>query len=388
MDKYEDNAVTRDRLSLPGAFTLLAVAALTIMVGCVIVPGLPDAAAQLHVTLDAGWLVTLPALGVVLFAPLTARLMEAIGLKAALLVGLFFYGLFGVGGALLSGNAWVCVDRLLLGGATALVMSSGTGLLSAFYTGEARMAMIARQGMSIELSGVLFLALGGLLAGLNWRYPFALYLLAWLLLPLAALTIPGMPAKPATTAPTAARQQLPSAVVAAYLAATLSMTLFFTGVIVLPGRLASLAFTPAETGYFLSFVSLVAVAGAAALPRVARTLGERLTLAVAMFGYAVAHLVFALASTTPPLLGGGILLGVGFGLSIPLVNHLTVEYSSEAARSRNLAYLAMALFAGQFLSSFMQYIPGNTSTLFLAAAALAAILGLAFIITARPRVST
>ena len=46
------------------------------MVGCVIVPGLPAVAAQLGVGSGGSWLVTLPALGVVLFGPAAARLME------------------------------------------------------------------------------------------------------------------------------------------------------------------------------------------------------------------------------------------------------------------------------------------------------------------------
>ena len=84
-------------LSAPGSHTLLAVATLTIMVGCVIV-GLPAVAAQLGVGSGGSWLVTLPALGVVLFGPAAARLMERAGLRRALMLGLFLYGLLGAAG--------------------------------------------------------------------------------------------------------------------------------------------------------------------------------------------------------------------------------------------------------------------------------------------------
>ena len=85
-------------LSALGSHTLLAVATLTIMVGCVIVPGLPAVAAQLGVGSGGSWLVTLPALGVVLFGPAAARLMERAGLRRALMLGLFLYGLLGAAG--------------------------------------------------------------------------------------------------------------------------------------------------------------------------------------------------------------------------------------------------------------------------------------------------
>lgn len=68
---------------------------------------------------------------------------------------------------------------------------------------------------------------------------------------------------------------------------------------------------------------------------------------------------------------GGVLLGCGFGLSIPLVNHMTVDLSEEGGRGRNLARLAMAIFSGQFLSSFMVFIPDNLSWIFFGAAMLA-----------------
>ncbi|WP_325949072.1 MFS transporter [Pseudomonas putida] len=173
-----------------GAFSLLAIACLTIMVGCVIVPGLPSIARHLGTESTAGLLVTIPSLGVVLFGPLAGRFIDKLGLYKAVCIGLFLYGLLGAGGAFLSGHWLVFTDRLLLGGATALVMAGGTGLISAFYEGKARLQMIAAQGMAIELGGVVFLFLGGVLATVGWQWPFVLYLAAWLLLALLLISVP------------------------------------------------------------------------------------------------------------------------------------------------------------------------------------------------------
>ena len=283
-------------LSALGSHTLLAVATLTIMVGCVIVPGLPAVAAQLGVGSGGSWLVTLPALGVVLFGPAAARLMERAGLRRALMLGLFLYGLLGAAGPYLRGAWLIYADRLLLGGATALVMAAGTGLISTFYTGRARLAMIARQGMAIELGGVLFLFAGGLLAQQRWSLPFALYLCAWALLalvhfcvPVTAVAAPTFAASTAAPAsatptvstaprhggPTAAAAAMPAQVKTAFAAALLSMVAFFAGIIMLPARLAGLGVDEAGTGYFLSFISLVAVGGAALLPALGRRASGR-----------------------------------------------------------------------------------------------------------------
>lgn len=350
------------QLSRSGAFTLLAVACLTIMVGCVIVPGLPSIAAQLGVGSAASWLVTLPSLGVILFGPLAGRLIERLGLYRSLCLGLFAYGLLGVAAAILHGPVVVFVDRLLLGGATAVVMAAGTGLLSVFYEGQARLAMIARQGMAIELGGVIFLFIGGLLATLGWRWPFLLYLSAWVFLGMVLLFIP-RPAE-ALDEDTAPAAPVPKALKAVFGFAALSMIIFFTGVILLPLSLHGIGLDEAQVGYFLSFVSLVAVVAAALMPRLNAHLGAHGTLLLAFAFYTSAYALFGFASSLGWLILGATCMGLGFGFSIPLVNHLTLEQSTPRQRGKHLAYLSMAIFGGQFLSSFMEWMPGEPAAVF------------------------
>lgn len=50
--------------------------------------------------------------------------------------------------------------------------------------------MIASQRMSIELGGVIFLFIGGLIATLGWQWPFLLYLFAWVLLAMQLAFVP------------------------------------------------------------------------------------------------------------------------------------------------------------------------------------------------------
>lgn len=346
-------------LSKMGSFSLLAIACLTIMVGCVIVPGLPVIAEQLGMGQTAGLLVTIPALGVVVFGPLAGKLIDRIGLYKSLCLGLLLYGVLGAGGVMLHGTAWVLANRLLLGGATALVMAGGTGLISVFYHDKARLRMIANQGMAIELGGVIFLFLGGLLAMIGWRWPFLLYLVSWLMLALLLVFVPDRDDPQARHKATATKEPVPAALKRVFASATLSMLAFFTAIIILPSRLHELALNEAQTGYFLSFVSLVAVGAAALMPRFVTRLSEHATLVIAFTCYALAHALFALAPGLALILLGGIFMGTGFGLSVPLVNHMTIEQSHAHARGRNLAYLSMAIFSGQFLCSAVELMPSG-----------------------------
>lgn len=370
-----------EKLSNSGAFTLLAVATTTIMVGCVIVPGLPAIAAHLGVAGAAGWLVTVPSLGVILFAPLAARLIEWVGNRRALCAGLLAYGLLGAAGMLLQGPFAVFADRLLLGAATAVVMAAGTGLISDFYDGRERLAMIARQGMAIELGGVVFLFAGGLLAGAGWRLPFLLYLVGWLLLAMVWRWVPAPAAPPRREQ---GEQRLPAALVWICTAAVLAMILFFTAVIVLPVRLREVEFDAAQTGYFLAFVSLVAVLAAACMPKLVQRLGEPFVLALAFACFGLGHICFASATALPLLGVGAVALGAGFGLSVPLLNGMTVDRVAPAQRARALARLSMAIFGGQFLSSFMELAGGTPATVF-AIASCVAFAGAATIATLHKR---
>jgi MFS family permease len=366
-------------LSTAGAWALLSVSCLTIMVGCVIVPGLPSISAQLGVPGAASWLVTLPSLGVVVLSPLAAWLLNALGMRRTLLLGLFLYGALGAGGMLLRGAETVLVSRFLLGFPTAIVMSAGTGLISAFFSGEARLRMIARQGMAIELGGVVFLALSGILAARGWRQPFFLYLVAWALMVVVWRLVPEPAAsQPRTADRMAAMGPLPHGLKIAYVAAAGSMMVFFAAVVILPIRLHQLGWNAAQAGYLLSFVSLVAVGAAWLMPRVTARMRTEGTLGAAFALYALGHLCFAVVATAPLLALGAVAIGCGFGLSIPLCNHVTVEQSAAHQRNKHLAYLSIAVFGGQFLSSFLAYLPGDSSTVFLVTAVLSLAGGLSF----------
>ncbi|HCM5830603.1 MFS transporter [Klebsiella pneumoniae] len=351
------------KVSTAGGFTLLAIASLTIMVGCVIVPGLPLIASNLHVEKASGWLVTLPALGVVLFGPLTAKIIQRVGLHRTLCLGLFWYGALGVLGAFLSGYLLLLIDRLLLGGATALVMTAGTGLISEFYQGSQRLKMIALQGMSIELGGVIFLFLGGVLSGIHWASPFCLYSFAWFLLAMLILLIPKTNEQKIMKPKMKSKDNgiLP-AIKITWGCALGSMIVFFTAIIMLPLRLTNFEISPYQTGMFLSFISFVAVCAAWFMPKIVSLTSEKNTLIVAFLCYTIGHCIFYLTNSLEIMISGAIALGFGFGLSVPLVNHIIISLSSSSSRGANLAKLSMAIFSGQFMSSLIIYIPGNQNT--------------------------
>jgi hypothetical protein len=349
------------------AAILLVTACLTIMVGCVIVPALSQTVAGLGVK-GATWLVTLPSLGVILGSPAAGWLIARLGAWRVLAAGLLAYALLGAGGALLHGPWPVYADRLILGMATAAVMASGTTLIALFWPApQARLRMIAAQGMAIELGGVIFLAIGGWLATRDWHAPFLLYLLAAAVLgaQLLAMPRPAAPSpSPSSSSGATARRPL-----GLYVRAAGTMTIFFIAILNLPMRLAALGLDATGSGLFLAFVSLVAVGAASGLPRILARAGTRRTFMTAFACYGLAHGLFALDAPLDLCVVGGVLLGTGFGLSVPLVNHCVIEKAPAHALGPWLSMLSLTLFLGQFLASFAALLPGPATLPFILAAA-------------------
>lgn len=371
-------------LSKLGSYTLLCIASLTIMVGALVAPGLISISNALNINEYAVWLVTFPALGAVLFAPIAGKSIDKFGAYRSLIIGLLLYGALGFAVYWLQGPWFVLSNRILLGGITAVVMASSTVLISQWYVGNERLNMIAKQGMAIELGGVLFLFLGGKLASLYWAYPLSLYLVAWLFLLMLLLFVPRKsPALSADTQSNSTQSQQGVSLKQVFLFAALAMVVFFTAIVELPNSMAQQGFNEEIVGNVLAFISLVAVVAAHFMPKVARYMSTTYLLAIAFVAYALAHFVFANANGLPMLLVGSVFAGVGFGFSIPLLNHMTVEKSAANVRGKNLSYFTMAVFGGQFITSFVEFIPGGAAASFYTSMLLAALVAIVLVIKQR-----
>lgn len=211
---------------------------------------------------------------------------------------------------------------------------------------------------------------------LGWAAPYGLYLLAWAYLVFVLAFVP----RPARQVERQERSSGSSfaQVGDMLLAAGLAMAVFFTAIVRLPVELPRQGFTEAQSGYYLAFVSLVAVASAGFMPRFRGRFGVRTTFFVAFAAFAVAHLLYSVQSGLPLLLVAALFMGAGFGFSIPLANHEVVERSQPADRGRNLAHLSVAIFAGQFLSSFLEYAGSSAASVSIVAAALSVLAGLCY----------
>lgn len=344
------------KLNFIGLFGIMLASSLTIMVGSAITPALPEIGVYFRMGKYASWLVTAPALGVVIGAFPCGKVLEKLGAYKACVFGLLLYGILGMLGCVMTSGVGEFADRFLLGIATALVMTSSTALISLFYRGEKRLKMIAVQGMAIELGGVIFLSVGGHLANISWRFPYMIYAVAFAAFLLLIFFVPGIrestEKEEQQTEKEAAKGE--KNVLPVFLFAFLGMLIFFTAIVSLPTYLQNeKGYTAGFTGNYLACISLIAVMFAGFMPRLVKRFSAKTSLLIAYLCYAAGQLCFFMSDVQFLLYPAVILMGIGFGFSTPLVNNLTVERSTDKNKARNLSFYSMATFFGQFLSSLI-----------------------------------
>lgn len=346
------------------------------MVGTVIAPSLSGIVKNTNFSLSPSWLITLPSLGVVVFAPLIGRLINKLGNFKLLCLGLIPYGVLGVLGAFITNDYILILDRFLLGGATVAVQVAVTGFIADLFTGEKRMQMITWQVMSIEFGGVIFLAIGGVLGQMHWQYPFYIYLIALLCLAFVLKTLPKKVVKKETEqikATTNAASKLKVKII--FIGALLAMMLFFVGFVTLPLYLPeSFGFNESKNGFYMAFISLMTIVTASQMPKVVKKLNEGKTVVLGFFFFMLGYLVLATVSSLLLLVLAAIFIGIGFGFTIPLLSHMMIEVSNVQNQGKNLSLLSMGIFGGQFLSTFIEYISNNYQAVYAISAVLALVI--------------
>ena len=345
------------KLSTLGVAAILLMSSLTVMVGTAVTPAVAELGRVYGLGNYASWLITTPALGVVITTVLFGRVIDKKGPYWVAFLGLLCYGGFGVAGAYMPNVVTLLIDRVLLGAATAAIMNASVTFISAFFQGEKQLKILALQSMAMECGGVIYLSVSGMLADVSWRCPFYIYGLGFLAFLGLALFIPKVPAAAQDTedltGDTGAKAKgVPIPLV--LLISFLGMLMFFTAMVVLPLYLQNqLGYSPSFTGYYLASIDVVSVLAAGFSPQIVKRVQEKGCLTIAFCSYGIAFLLYFLLGESLFLWIAACFVGIGFRFSTPLYNNLIVNKSTPSNKGLNISFCTMAMFAGQFLSALL-----------------------------------
>ncbi|MGB3494854.1 MAG: MFS transporter [Elainellaceae cyanobacterium] len=347
---------------MPQLITLLLVSTMTVMAGATISPALPQIEAFFSEVPNAAFwvklMLTMPALFTALSAPFVGIIIDRFGRKPLLVAATLLYGTAGGSGLVLSSLPGLLVGRAFLGLAVAAIMTTATALIADYYLGPKREQVMGLQAAFVGYGGVLFLILGGILADLGWRFPFAIYLMAFGLCALVMLFItePQRP-KPDETTPLnselpVAPAKLPVRLVGAiYAMMFASMVAFYLVPVQLPFYLKELA-TVSNTQVGMAIASLTLASAIVSMNyrriKAHLTFGGIMVLVYLFMG--AGYGVIAIAQTYSIVLVGLLLAGIGLGLLMPNMNVWLSATVPAMTRGRVLGGLTTCIFLGQFSS--------------------------------------
>lgn len=353
----EQKMLNQKNLSKFGVAAILLMSSLTVMVGTAVTPAVAELGRVYNLGNYASWLITTPALGVVLTTILLGRIIDKKGPYWVAFIGLLCYGAFGVAGAYMPNVVTLLLDRVLLGAATAAIMNASVTFISAFFQGEKQLKILALQSMAMECGGVIYLSVSGMLADISWRCPFYIYGLGFLAFLGLAFFIPKTPAASADSRPQEETAQtgpngVPIPLV--LLISFLGMLMFFTAMVALPLYLQNeLGYSPSFTGYYLASIDVVSVLAAGFSPQIVKRVKEKGCLTIAFCSYGAAFLLYFLIGKSFALWIAAAFVGIGFGFSTPLYNNLIINKSAPSNKGLHISFCTMAMFAGQFLSALL-----------------------------------
>ncbi|MGF1473914.1 MAG: MFS transporter [Rubrobacteraceae bacterium] len=352
--------------------TLLAASSLTVMSGATVAPSLPGLQESFSQVENSEILVrlvlTVPALFIAIFAPLAGSLVDRVGRKQVLLYSVILYGIAGGSGLILDNLYAILAGRALLGVAVAGVMTSATALIADYYSGRERSHVLGLQAAFMGFGGVLFLALGGFLAGVDWRGPFAIYVAALVLVPLVALRL-WEPSRQSAggSEDGKTRGSVPDAgstvrlLALLYAMALVGMVIFYVVPTQLPFYFEGLLGIGATgAGLAIALMTLCQSLASLSYERIRARFGYN-TIGVLTFALiGVGYVLIGLADTLPLALLGLAVGGAGVGLLLPNLNNWISSGIPDNIRGRALGGLTAAIFLGQFLSPLFSQPVGGT----------------------------
>lgn len=352
------------QVSAVGQTTLLAASTLTVMAGATIAPSLPAMQAAFANVPDADFLVrlvlTLPALLIVICAPLAGIMIDRVGRKPLLLASTILYAVAG-GSAFLLDSIWlILIGRALLGVAVAGIMTSVTTLIADYFAGEKRARLLGLQGSFMSLGGVFFLVFGGLLADVGWRFPFLIYLVSLVLLPFAWFFLFEPARVPQTTGKSDASLFgfifADKNAILIFGAACFGMAVFYLIPLQIPFHLGELnRASGAQSGMAIACSNFFGALIALRYKQLQARFGFVKIYAAAFALIAAGFAVIGAANGFWIVLVGLAISGLGAGLLLPNASSWLTSIAPEQVRGRAVGALTMAFFFGQFISPFYSH---------------------------------
>lgn len=349
----------RMKISPTIKFVLLAASSLTALAGAIMSPTLPSIKEAFIdfplIDVLSRLVLTLPALFIGFVGPLAGWIVDKIGRKKLLITSLLLYGIGGTSGFYLDHIYLILAGRALLGISVAGILTTTTTLIGDYFEGKQRNNFLGLQASVMALGGAVYVALGGFLTDISWRYPFLIYSVAWVLIPITYVVLyepkyeedSYSQASPQDVQGNGMRYFI-------YFMAFMGMVIFYMIPVQIPFLMRELSgITNTMVGLAISACTVSA--GLASL-NYSRIKGKRSFMYIYAGAFLMNSIGYTIIAFSPGYWGmvvGLILAGIGSGLIFPNSSLCMISIAPLNMRGRWVGGLTTSFFFGQFISPIM-----------------------------------
>lgn len=353
----------KTNLLAPSALCLLLLSTLTVMSNATIAPALPGLAREFAGTASADLLVKMllpiPALFVVIFAPILGWTADKFGRRNQLLISTAVFALSGAAGALLSNLEAIIISRAILGICVAGLMTAITALITDYFADQQRSQFMGLQQSFSNIGGIVFIVTAGYLANISARLPFYIYAAALLLVPLVFFTIKDMvrtndasvSGNPKAEDKTKDSARWKWALAGCALVLFCHLIVFYVLPTQIPFFMVDIGITDAsKSGLAMGAGTLAAAITGISFGKLVAKIQNYGVALIGFVAMAIGMLVLSQAVSFGLVIVGCALMGVCMGLVMP--NFMVTGLALVPSNKRGLAsgVLTSSIFIGQFFS--------------------------------------
>ncbi|GAA1468362.1 MFS transporter [Nocardiopsis exhalans] len=342
---------------------LLLASTLGVMSGTILIPVLELLRSGLGISsTQAGTLLTLNGLTIAVVSPLTGWLVDRVGVRGPMFVGLLVYGLAGGAGLVTDDYTLLLASRVVFGIGTAMALSALTVAFLNGYRGRDRDRVMGWRTTAVSLGGVAWPLLGGALGGISWQAPFAVFLIG-IPMGVAALFLVSTPetgpasgtgrsAVGATTLRAALAAQ--PALLGVFALSSAYMVITYGLLVFLPQRLAELGVhDPVAVSVNVSLLTGTSALVGLFYARLRQAVGLNALLRTTAALWTAAFLLLGLVDAVPALVAAAVLLGAGGGVWLTSLTVLMGVLAPAPVMGRVSSVSSTLVFVGQFLSPLL-----------------------------------
>ena len=296
-------------------------------------------------------MLTLPSLTIALLAPILGHFVFKFGKKNSAIIALLIFSITGSAGLYLEQIEYFLISRALFGISIATLMIVSTSLVGDYFKEEARHKFMGYQSAFMAVGGVSFVLGGGFLSDISWRFPFGIYLIGFLLLPMVIYFLYEIPKN---QIPNEDENTIPTKLFGVYSLAFFYMLIFF----ILPTQIPFLIIDQFNgsgkmAGSIISLAFLANALGAITFSKLKLKFSFSNIYIIALFAIAIGFVSISLVNNIYFFYLTAPILGFGGGIMMTNVTAWMLSKSTHKRRVKSSAYLTSSLFLGQFFSPIL-----------------------------------